>query len=257
MMRLRIDDFVFVLAIAIALGSGVPAVAGQNRTPTEEFPSPPVPPGPRPYGETPPPTKPSAVEKLGNDRLRIGNVHVDMAKKEVTVRGVVNDVAVTEFIANTRNGFKSYESAVEADTNAIDFNLGLILIGLDRAHSVTPRFHFDPIPPEGDPVEVWVSWREGAKERRVRAEELIYDEGSQKTLPVGRWVYTGSRFMPDSTAFLADLDGVLIGFVHTPAPLIERVDPVPGPYGAIKVNPQLNLKPGTEVTLTVRALPSR
>jgi hypothetical protein len=257
-MRFSPRDFVskmLVFGVAAAAGGPAAAAAGQTRPPSVEVPSQPIPPPPRAYGATPPPTKTSPIEKLGEDRIRIGNVHVDLAKKEVTVSGVVNDVPVIEFIANTKGGFKSYESVVEADTNAIDFNLGLILIGLDRARSVTPRFHFDPNPPQGDPVEVWMSWREGGKERRVRAEELIYDEGAKKTLPVGRWVYTGSRFMPDSTAFLADLDGVLIGFVHTPAPLIERVDPVPGPYGAIKINPHLNLKPGTEVTVIVRALP--
>ncbi len=57
---------------------------------------------------------------------------------------------------------------------------------------------------------------------------------------------------PD-TVFLADVDGVLIGFVHSPAPLIERADPVPGPYGAIRLNPSAGVAAGTAVTVTVRA----
>ena len=203
----------------------------------------------------PPPVAPAAVEKLGPNLLRIGNVRVDLARKEVSVAGTINDVPVLEFIANTKGGFKNYESAVEAETNAIDFNLGLILIGLDPERAVVPRFHFDPIPPEGDPVEVWVKWSENGRERRVPAEELVYDSGSKQTLPKAAWVYTGSRFLPNSTAFVADQDGVLIGFVHTPAPLIENANTVPGPYGAIQLNPGLNLAPGTPVTLTVRALP--
>ncbi len=88
------------------------------------------------------------------------------------------------------------------------------------------------------------------------AEELVYDEGTKKTLPPGRWIYTGSQFVPRSTAFLADVDGVLIGFVHSPAPLIERAEPVPGPYGAIRMNPRLGLTPGTAVTVTVRPAPA-
>lgn len=216
---------------------------------------PPRPTTPRVFGATPPPTTAAPVEKLGDKLLRIGNVRVDLAKKEVSVAGIINDVPVLEFVANTKGGFKNYESAIEADTNAIDFNLGLILIGLDRDRAVVPRFHFDPIPPEGDPVEVWVTWSEGGKQRRVPAEELIYDTGSKQTLPKAAWVYTGSRFLPNSPAFVADVDGVLIGFVHTPAPLIENANAVPGPFGAIRINPGLNLAPGTAVTLTVRALP--
>jgi len=70
------------------------------------------------------------------------------------VRGTVTEAKTLEFIASTKGGFKGYESALELDTNAISFNLALILIGLDREHAVHPRRHFDPIPPKGDPVEI-------------------------------------------------------------------------------------------------------
>jgi hypothetical protein len=235
----------------LGMAAAAPAqqAAGQQQEPPK------APPTPRTFGSVPPPTAPARVEKLGDKLMRIGNVRVDLAKKEVSVAGTINSVPLLEFIVNTKGGFKNYESAIEAETNAIDFNLGLILIGLERNRALVPRFHFDPIAPQGDPVEVWVSWKEGTKERRIPAEELVYDSGSMKTLPKAAWVYTGSQFMPNSSAFLADRDGVLIGFVHTPEPLIENANPVPGPYGAIKLNPNLSLKPGSPVTLTVRALP--
>lgn len=100
-----------------------------------------------------------------------------------------------------------------------------------------------------------VSWKAGAETKRSRADDLLYNITSRKSVPPGRWVYTGSRFMLKSTAFLADVDGVLIGFVHTPAPLIKRVDPVPGNFGNIVLNPTIGLAPGTAVTLTVKAVP--
>jgi hypothetical protein len=43
--------------------------------------------------------------------------------------------------------------------------------------------------------------------------------------------------------------------MHTPSPLIENPRPIVGAYGASIINPSLKLKPGTPVTLTVRALP--
>lgn len=235
-----------LLVAILAGGSLGAAVEGQQVRPKKP---------PRSYGAVPPPTAPARVEKLDDGRIRIGGVLVDMARKEVSVTGVVNDVTVLEFLVNTKDGYKSYESAIEASATAIDFNLGLILIGLDRNRAVArPRFHFDPVAPAGDGVEVMVSWQEGGRERRLPAEDLIYDDGSKKTLPPGRWVYTGSQFVRNSTAFLADVDGVLIGFVHSPAPLIERAEPVPGPYGAIRLNPSAGLAAGTAVTVTVRPL---
>jgi hypothetical protein len=73
-------------------------------------------------------------------------------------------------------------------------------------------------------------------------------------------VYTGSVFLPQeptmtSTRYLADIDGVLIGFVHSPAPIIENVTGAGvRRYGMIVMNPNLGLDPETPVVLTVKAL---
>jgi hypothetical protein len=200
--------------------------------------------------------KAAPVERLGPNLLRIGTIHVDTAKQEVSVKGVVNDVEVLEFIANPKGGAKAYESAIELDTDAVNFNLGLILIGLDHTHTKWPRRGDPPMLPNGDPVDIFVEWTAGDKPRRIRAEQLVYNEVAKTTLPEGPWVYTGSVFLPENNAFLADLNGALIGFVHRGAPVIDSPRPLPqGPYESNRLNPALNLKPGTSVTLIVKALP--
>jgi hypothetical protein len=202
-----------------------------------------------------PPKTPASIERLGPTTLRVGTVQIDTGKKELSVKGVVTDANILEFVAVTKGGFKGYESALELDTNAINFNLALILIGLDQAHAVGPKQHFDPAIPQGDPVEIWVEWDGDSGHKRVRAEELIYNTMSKHTLTPGPWVYTGSVFVEGSKAYLADVEGSLIGFVHTPAPVIESPRAiVPGSYGSDVLNPALNLKPGAEVQLTVRAV---
>ena len=141
------------------------------------------------------------------------------------------------------------------ETNAINFNLALILIGLDQSRSVGPKMHFDPAIPQGDPVEIWVEWDDPNGRRRVRAEQLVYNTSSKTTLSEGPWVYTGSVFLAENNAYLADIEGSLIGFVHTPAPIIESPRPTsPTNYGSDTLNPALNLKPGTSIQLIVRAL---
>jgi hypothetical protein len=202
-----------------------------------------------------PPKSAAPVERLGPDLLRVGNIKVDTAKKEISVAGVVNEVTTLEFIANTKGGLKAYESALELDTNGINFNLALILIGLDSKRAVPPRFPLDPTPPRGDPVEIWVEWDESGNHRRVRAEQLVFNEETRQTLSESPWVYIGSKFSPENNAYLADLEGCLIGFVHSQSPVVESArELLPGAYGASRLNPNLNLKPGTSVSLTVRAL---
>jgi hypothetical protein len=199
---------------------------------------------------------PAPVERLGEHLFKVGAIRVDRQAREVTVGGRVNDAQTLEFVATTKGGFKGYESALELDTNAINFNVALILIGLDRANAVPSRQHFDPAPPVGDPVEIWVAWDTPRGGRRVRAEDLVYNQDTGRTLPQGPWVYTGSVFTADSNAYMAELDGTLIGFVHTPSPIIENPAPLPpGGFGANRLNPALGLTPGTPVRLTVRALP--
>lgn len=206
--------------------------------------------------ENKPPTAPSPVERLGPTTLRIGNVRVDTEKREISVSGKVIEIHNLEFVAVTKGGFKAYESALELDTNAIDFNVSLILIGLDPARSVPPKVHFDPEIPKGDPVEIWVEWEGPDGARKVRAEQLISDRRTGETLSEGPWVYTGSVFVDESKAYLADIEGSLIGFVHTPAPIIESPRPFPREmYGFIMLNPRLGLDRGDDIVLTVKALP--
>ncbi len=207
----------------------------------------------QPQNPASPPAVPP-VERLGENRLRIGHIQVDVAAREVAVTGQVNDVQFLEWVANTAGGLKAYESAITADTDAITFNTALLLIGLDKAHARVPTQHFDPVPPRGDPAELWIEWGEAPQRKRVRIEQLLLNKRTNTTLPEGPWVYTGSTFLADGR-YMAELDGVLIGFVHSPAPIIENPGAgAVGAFGSIVWNKEL-LAPGTTVNLIVKALP--
>lgn len=208
---------------------------------------PPVPPA------VPPAAAPPTVEKLGDNLYAVGPIRVDAVRREISVAGTVNDVTTLEFVANTANGSRAYESALTVDADAITFNTALLLIGLDVKHARVPLRHFDPDPPAGDFVEIWVEWTLGPDHRRVRVEQLLLDTRTGQTVPEGPWVYTGSTFI--GPRYLAELDGVLIGFVHSPAPIIEnpRAGAV-NAYGSVVFNHRLGLAPKTPVILVVRAL---
>ena len=172
-LRIGFAFFGLILAASTLVVAAGPRLQSSSQQPPP--PSLPAPPQaiPDPAG---PPRSPDPVERLGPNLLRVGNIRIDTAKKEISVRGTANNAHVLEFIASTKGGFKGYESALELDTTAISFNLALILIGLDRDHAVVSRFHFDPRPPKGDPVEIWVEWDESGTTRKIRAEQLVYNE---------------------------------------------------------------------------------
>lgn len=207
----------------------------------------PAPPTPTPAGRPSP-----AVERLGEGRFRIGAIHVDTNKREVTIRGSLNDVQALEFLANSRGGMKAYESAMTLDTDAISFNIALVLIGLDRANAKVATGHFDPAEVRGDPVSLTVEFQSPSGPERGPVEKLLYDRSTNTAIEPSEWVYTGSTFYPDGR-FAADAEGVLIGFAHTPSSVIESVKGIGlSRYGAIVINPRI-LK-GTPIALRITAL---
>ncbi len=199
----------------------------------------------------------SPVEKLGEHTYRVGALRVDTATREVTVPGSLNEITTVEFVANAKDGAKAYESAVTLDTDAVSFNAALLLIGLDPARSKPSKIQFDPVAPEGDPVDVFVDLPGGTKPRRVRIEEILFDQETKKAIAAGPWVYSGSTFISsdDGPKFLAELDGVLIGLMHGPSAIIDnpRNDLI-NRFGRIILNPAL-AKAGMEVSVIIRALP--
>jgi hypothetical protein len=202
-------------------------------------------------------TKAPPVERLGRNLVRVGNVRADLSKREVTVNGTINDVTVLEFLANTPNGLKAYESAFTLETTAVNFNIAMILIGLE-APSLTVNDIDRDKPLQGDPVEIWVEVHEGRSVKRVRAEDILFNKITKQTLARGPWIYTGSAFNRDYNSYAAELDGILIGLWRVSLPIIESPRPRPrGSYTDNILNPALKLKPGTPVTVVVKALPRK
>jgi len=193
------------------------------------------------------------IKNLGGGITQVGNIIVDENKKEVRVPGHLNMLeGPVEFIACTKGGMKSYESVLEMETNAIAFNLSMILLGLDPKKGKASAYHFDPSPPQGDSVDISIQWNTDKGVKSIMAQELIHNITSGKTLQADRWIYTGSIFL-ENGRYLAEDAGVLIGFVHEPASIIESHFSGKFPsYGTYVVNKDLLLEVGTEIQMVIR-----
>jgi hypothetical protein len=193
------------------------------------------------------------AEKIRPGVYRVDKIEIDTNSKEMSVPATVNSKVTTlEFVANSPNGAKAYESALTVQADPLEFNTALLLLGADPAHARVPRFHFDTVAPDGDPLDLFLTWSENGATKRIRVEELLFDIRQNAPMPEGPWVYTGSSFT--SGRFMASLDGVLIGFVHSPSPIIEN--PRSGAvnaYGSVVLNTHLAL-PDKPLTLTVKLL---
>ena len=116
------------------------------------------------------------IQDLGNQQYRIGAIDIDKAAGSFTVPGkIVRDAPPLEFLATTRGGHKSYESVLEINANAYQFNLACILIGLDT-DKVTPRGQRDfSQPAQGDPVDLRFDWTTDGKAMSAPASDFFLE----------------------------------------------------------------------------------
>lgn len=192
------------------------------------------------------------IENLGDERYRIGEIIVDKNERRLTVPGRILHLQDTlEYIAVTRGGFKNYESLLELDASAIEFKLACILIGLDEADSVKPRYQFDEREAEGQALDIHISWREGDEAKSIKAANALLN--GEEMFDDHSWVYIGS--IEENGELMAQTIGTLISFVHDPYAIIDhRFGVGVGNYGIVKGNHLLLPPEGAPVTVSVSAV---
>jgi hypothetical protein len=201
------------------------------------------------------------LEKLGDERYRIGTVVLDRKRRSLSVPGRVIhlDDAPLEYVAVGSKGFKAYESVLELDATGSEINLACILIGLDAVDANKPKFQFDPGPAIGPAVALELRWRgaDGAETRIAVHEALVeVGQGGVEHAVTDDWVYIGSYLDANSSRFMADMAGSIVGFVHDPASIVEHRHGLGiGAYGSVQVRKGALPPVGTaiELHLSVRA----
>jgi len=209
------------------------------------------------HAQSKPETPPAIdVEDLGDERYRIGQIIVDRANGSFTVPGRVAHVdEPLEYIAVAEGGVKEYESLLELKTSADEFQLACILIGLDDAASIKPRYQFDERAAVGPPVGIDISWSKGKQTISITAAEAL--QLAKGAASDEDWVYIASH-TAENGEFMAAVIGTLIGFVHDPYAIIEhRHGLAIGAYGAVTGNASLLPPEGAPVTVSVSFKPEK
>ncbi|MBI4721214.1 MAG: hypothetical protein HY770_08360 [Chitinivibrionia bacterium] len=192
----------------------------------------------------------SPVVRLSEGVFRIGNVTVDQNIRQVRVRGVVNmQRGLVEYLAVADRG-KLHESVLRLDLEPFHLQLGLLLMGLNYGRNL--KYQGDPGVPEGDRVAIWVEWTEDGKKKRVRGEELVFNQETGKPMRRTDWVFSGSLEVEGT--FLAQVERSLIATYHDPASIIDN----PLPEGAddliLYANEKMIPPAGTPIALTIQAV---
>ncbi|MEW6379167.1 MAG: YdjY domain-containing protein [bacterium] len=202
-----------------------------------------------------PPSGNTPIEQTGPDEYRIGKLMLNKKTREIAITGQVNmQSGLVEYLACcSAEAGKLHESVLKLDTKPSDVQVALLLLGAKAENNL--KFQGDPNPPKGDPLEIWVEWElQDKTKKKVRGEELVYNQAEKKPMGKTTWAFTGS-FIREGR-FVADMEGSIIATFRDPAALINNSLPVGADDTQIFSNENLLPPVGTKVTLFIKPVPN-
>jgi hypothetical protein len=164
--------------------------------------------------------EPPVIRKLADGIFQVGQVTVNKVKGFVSVDGEVNmDDGLVEYLACGPMG-KLHESVLVLHAQPYHLQVALLLLGLEPGDNPLES-QGAPGVPEGDPAEIWVSWRSAdQKEVRLRAEELLFNIKEKKAMPKIHWIYAGSQIIDGK--FIAQMEQSIVATYHDPFALFDH-----------------------------------
>ncbi len=193
--------------------------------------------------------KENPIEKIGENTYRIGNLILNSNERTVTLNGMFNmEKGVIELLACATGG-KLHESVIVLDVIPYHLQVSMILLGLTYKGGV--EYQGDTRTPEGDSVEIFVSWMHEDKDKTVRAEDIIWDVKQSASMEHTPWVFVGSKMVEGR--FMADQEKSLITTFHDPFTIFDN--PLQGGSNdeIYTVNEKLVPKKGTPVKVIIKA----
>ncbi len=197
-----------------------------------------------------------------------GHLQILEKEKKLVLKGKISEAlgeyeshlkGSVEYLVCGHNG-KEYESIIVVEATAKEIHDALSK--LDVQVGAPPGYDEEkdePTPPTGTAVVIFVEWKDENKEKKVRAEELIFNVKTQKPMQHVAWVYSGSRVVPDldsddedammPQAFMSN-DIVALRLFDASA-LFQNPLPESSEENIYKKNDALLPKLGTPVTLTI------
>lgn len=142
------------------------------------------------------------------------------------IKGIVNmKKGVIELLATTPGG-KEHESIFVLNCNPALFQTSLLLLHIIPNENKS----FSKISDVAKSyIYIYIRWNIGGKTTTVRAEEVIRNKETNKTMNLTPWIFTGSRFYKDNNGnkvFMANVSGALIATYYDRDAIVNN--PLPG-----------------------------
>ena len=170
------------------------------------------------------------IERLDENRYRIGEVTLDQSTREIRFPGVVNmREGFLEFLIVHEHG-AVHESLFRTQVSPTDINVALTLLRYKASKELyripkepgIPSDKFYQVPEETRrAARLWieVEFEKNGELARIPANDWVRHETTSKPMPRGSWVYGGSGF--DSGRFIPEMSGQIAAIYITDNALIN------------------------------------
>ncbi len=191
-----------------------------------------------------------APEQISENVYKLGNVTLDISKREIAIPGEINIVGadtIIEFLACGKLG-KTHESVLIVDAEPIHIITVLGALELDAGMNLSVEG--DPRTPTGSPVEIWVEWNQGDIVVSRRARELLWNAFKEQPMQETPWIFTGGRLK--NNQWTAQLFHNIIAVYRDPDSIFNHPLPTGTDDRTYRVNTDVVPSKGTKIKLIIR-----
>jgi len=171
--------------------------------------------------QAPPPA--SALQKVRPGVFQFNGVTLDNGLREVSFPAMVNmNSNLVEYVLVGNDG-KTHESLLKTSVEPRDIHVAMLLIG---AKGSPPQDAAEPDQEkvlQGDRIRVWIEWESKGDKRRVRAEDLVINDQTQRPMKQGDWIYNGSWMF--NGRFVAQTERSVVSIIFDRDALINSGHP--------------------------------
>ena len=183
-------------------------------------------------------TKPGEFE-IGGVRILKKSGRVEFPAKVNMAKGLLEYLIVG-------GAGKLHESLLRAEVEPYSLQIALLLLGLEGTMDPLGG-QGDPRQPEGDPVSIWVRWKDM---EMLRIEQWVLNKKDNRPMEPGQWIFTGS-FVADGV-FMAQVEKSIVAVYRDPVAMIDNPHPDATSDEVWFVNEGHVPPPGTGVTVIIQ-----
>jgi len=191
---------------------------------------------------------------IGQEQVgKMPHLTVDATQKQIRVEceALAVDMPLEFFCCVT--GSNEHESVLRSDVRPSDLHAAMLMLGLtpgEPVHYIESEKKL--IAPKGPEVEISVEYQKQGKTIRCPAKDWMVDLKTKKLHPTFKWVFVGSRTMPDGR-YAADITGYLVSIVNFELTVIDVAEVASSSNETLEWERNIELVPpkGTKVTMII------